>query len=311
MVKPAWWITGIIIGQSLFCPTYGEDKPRDNSACFRCHAMATLAYREPATGGIVDLSVDPARYVESTHADLACHDCHGQNYSQYPHPAKLKHERLSCLTCHKDNPQFEKQFSLIEKQFQDSVHYRKLQDKFDCFSCHNPHEFEAEVRKKGAVETIRQHNRICLDCHGTQRRSSETTDLSLAELKVKHNKWLPKTGLHWDTVRCIECHTPHFASSPHVILATEKSERGCVVCHTKDSILLTKLYKHRVHEERQKAGFANSVVLNDSYIIGMTRHRILDNLSALILGVTIFGIAAHGAGRWMGVRRRQKRDRAD
>ena len=112
--------------------------------------------------------------------------------------------------------------------------------------------------------------------------------------------------MHWQKVRCIDCHLSTEDNFLHRILDAEHAVRHCEDCHSANSILLTKLYKYTVQENRQKLGFINSVALNDAYIIGMTRNIILDRLSFTLLGLMLLGLAAHGFGRWYSARRRRK-----
>lgn len=294
--------------------TWAEDREKmaDNSECLRCHAMSTLAYLDPTIGGIVDLSVDPVQYGDSNHADLACQKCHHADYNRYPHPPELRRqEALYCLECHKENenPRLKRyRFSKIENEFEKSIHHQKKPDYFDCFSCHDPHKFEVTQREEETFEVVRRDNAICLQCHASQHRIASLTDRIFSDLLVSH-RWLPKIEFHWKSVRCIECHTPHQGRVSHTILEAGNAEQSCVICHTRDSLLLTKLYKHRSQEARQQAGFINSVVLNDAYIVGMTRNWILDGLSIALTIMTLAGLGVHGTARWIVARKESKQKR--
>ena len=81
----------------------------------------------------------------------------------------------------------------------------------------------------------------------------------------------------------------------------------CVTCHSANSTLKTRLYRHLVTEETQRLGFANSIILTSSYMPGVTRHPLLDTLILLAFGVTLLGLLAHGLGRIIGgiIRRRK------
>jgi hypothetical protein len=135
----------------------------------------------------------------------------------------------------------------------------------------------------------------------------QKTDLAppiKSTLEESHT-WLPAIGLHMESIRCVECHTPRPGSVVHAIEPASRAEKNCESCHTKDSILLTKLYKYRLQESERSAGFINGVVLSDSYVIGMTRHPILDALGILVVALTGLGVTAHGLGRWIAARRRR------
>ena len=88
------------------------------------------------------------------------------------------------------------------------------------------------------------------------------------------HSWLPNTRLHWKAVRCVECHTPEVGAKDmlsHQILSKDKAERNCFACHGANSTLNTRLYRHLSSEEQQRFGFANSVILSNSYVVGTTR----------------------------------------
>ena len=105
--------------------------------------------------------------------------------------------------------------------------------------------------------------------------------------------WLPNTMMHWGKVRCIDCHLSTSNTYMHQILDADQAVKHCEDCHSANSILLTKLYRYKMHESREKYGFLNSVALNEAYIIGMTRNVILDQLSFLIMGAMAMGIGVH------------------
>ncbi|MCI0625529.1 MAG: nitrate reductase [Acidobacteria bacterium] len=278
----------------------------ENTACYRCHAMATLAYRDQTGGAIVSLAVDPKKFSESNHARLKCGECHRAGYEQFPHSEKTHEEKLYCLNCHRDDPKFETfGFPRIEQQFRQSIHFEKLGDRFSCFSCHNPHEFEVSRGETDPRAVIAQDNGICLNCHASPVRFATLTWREFPLLSSGHT-WLPNQERHWKTVRCVECHTPHTETLSHQILGAKQAERNCVACHTKDSILLTKLYRFRSQEERQRSGLAASVLFNEAYIPGMTRKLFLHRINLALFTLTVAGIGAHGWARWRSRRRVRK-----
>jgi len=126
------------------------------------------------------------------------------------------------------------------------------------------------------------------------------------DLFIAH-KWLPKPELHWKTVRCIECHTPSNAGIYfHQILPNNKAVKNCESCHTRNSILFSKLYRFRASESRQKIGFLKTLMFNTPYVIGMTRDPLIDQISIIIFILFIMGISAHSLGRWLAARRKNQ-----
>ncbi|MBF0370658.1 MAG: cytochrome c3 family protein [Magnetococcales bacterium] len=291
-------------------PSWANESPHPSDQCLRCHAMETLAHRDRETGRLVDLSVDPKKMAASNHGQLECLDCHGSGFKQIPHGSQAKLESLHCLECHDANQNFDRQqFEAIERSFNRSVHAQRQPENFDCFSCHDPHAFQRAERIEKISNIVADHNRVCLSCHGAgtidKPHVAQVNFTDLADLDVAHS-WLPNREHHWRSVRCVECHTTHRSDASHMILTADRAEKNCVACHTKDSLLLTKLYQHRVSQERQKAGFINSIVMNESYIIGMTRHRFLDGAGIAALALTLLGVMGHGIGRWLAARRRKQ-----
>jgi len=57
------------------------------------------------------------------------------------------------------------------------------------------------------------------------------------------------------------------------------------------------LYKHKVQEERSKAGFYNGVIMNEGYVIGANRNYYLGVISLVMFGFVAFGIAIHATLR--------------
>ncbi|GIX07491.1 MAG: hypothetical protein KatS3mg115_1894 [Candidatus Poribacteria bacterium] len=276
----------------------------ENAFCFRCHRMETLGYLDPETGELVSLFVDPVAFGRSNHRELSCVDCHDPGFGEYPHPSSLQAERLDCRNCHQENQELaEYRFPELIEEFQASVHVRKLGDRFSCFSCHEPHLFRVTRQEPNVQRVVETDNGICLSCHASPITFRALTDREFPEL-IRSHRWLPNAQLHWRHVRCVECHTPHTERLSHRILPAEEAEQNCVACHSRNSILLTKLYRHRTQEARERLGFVNSVILNDAYLVGATRNLLLDRLSVVLFGLTVLGLGLHGMGRWL-ARRRQ------
>jgi hypothetical protein len=52
---------------------------------------------------------------------------------------------------------------------------------------------------------------------------------------------------------------------------------------------MTSLYKYQARESRIEAGFLNSIILNDAFIIGANRNIILNRIS-LIVFISVIGL---------------------
>lgn len=269
----------------------------DNEYCFRCHSMETLSYTNHETGLIKNLAVLPEEFENSNHEGFSCVDCHDEDLVVFPHPEELKDEEIACTDCHSDDPGSDlPQFESIEEAFQNSTHYLATDGKFSCFDCHNPHTFKITARESEDIKaTVLYDNRICFDCHGNSEKIAGYTDRVFPSLEATH-KWLPHQQLHWQNVRCIDCHTdPAQPGVSHLIMPKADAVQNCVECHTTDSRLTQTLYKFQVKELRTQQGFFNGVILNESYVVGATRNYYLNLLSFIIFGAMLLALTVHGS----------------
>lgn len=278
-----------------------------NANCLRCHGMATFGYLEPGTGMFHDLSVAPENYAHSTHSELSCRDCHKAGYDRLPHPESAKREALKCLDCHRDDPKFkERRFPEIGMEFEQSVHAQKVKG-FSCFNCHDPHAFDPLDAKdaSGVMRKVEADNRVCLSCHDSAARFKSLTVREFPEMARAH-AWLPKPGMHWRKVRCLDCHTSYEPPNlSHRVLPKERAVKDCVKCHRADSVLLTKLYRFEAERAADAHGFLNGALWNNAYVVGATRNLWLERALAAILALTLLGIAGHGAARFVASRGRR------
>ncbi len=272
----------------------------DSPACMRCHWMETLAYRDPQTREIVNLSIDREAYEHSVHHELACGDCHDRGYKHYPHRTTSADEGLQCVECHaqhQDDPDHQPpKLEGFDAQFRSSVHAKLEEEPLNCFSCHNPHAFKPLPTDTPVPEVVAANNKLCLDCH-TELRSPVP----------KGHDWLPRPQQHWGSVRCIDCHTPvdgrGLYAPSHELLGADDSNQNCVECHSKGGQLLAQLYVHRAGQEREEKGLFAHAIYNDAYIIGMSRSPLIDLIGLAVVGLLIIGIGAHGYGRYSAYKR--------
>jgi hypothetical protein len=118
---------------------------------------------------------------------------------------------------------------------------------------------------------------------------------------VQVHDWLPNQELHFEKVRCIECHTPITDSLmvSHNIVSKELAVKKCVECHTSDSRLKASLYKYQNLQQRSEDGKIISVISNESYVIGSHQIPFLKWLSYIIFIFTVIGIGVHLAFRFL------------
>jgi len=203
----------------------------------------------------------------------------------------------NCLDCHGGDEKYAKfHFENIEKEFQESVHSEKHSEDFTCWMCHNAHTYKINARPNENVrQTIAYDNAICLGCHGNITKYQLLTDKQNPNLITKHG-WLPNQVLHFQSVRCIECHTKKMNDSTlvaHNILPKSQAVKKCAECHSSNSVLMASLYKYQVKEIRNAKGFFNSIFMSNSHVIGANRNFSLNMISIIIFGCVIIGIIIH------------------
>lgn len=260
--------------------------------CLRCHAMSTLAYRDPANGEILSLVINPDALAHSAHGELDCTDCHRRSYRRYPHPEREPPNAFDCVGCHKgEGADLPYHWESIDAEFQQSVHARSESPKaadFSCHSCHDPHRFRMARVGEPLGEIIKRHNQTCLSCH--QR---------LIAPGSSSHAWLPNRDAHWGSVRCVDCHTPAAGHADHQVLSAAESSPDCVGCHSTTPRLLERLYHFRSEEDIARDGLLAKAIFNEAYVVGMSRNPALDRLSLIGLGLVILLLAAHGVGRYL------------
>lgn len=273
----------------------------ESQQCLKCHGNAnyTLSNEESEDEVVLkmyqELRIDPVKLINSTHGHFKCTDCHSSDYETTPHPVSVKFEtNYACLDCHGGDEAYASyKFETIEEEYNLSVHAKVLGNSFSCWSCHNPH-YYTHTGNNSISERVANDNQMCLQCHGNEIRFNDLTDKELPILINKHD-WLPNQALHFSKVRCIDCHAANNDSIlvAHNIMPSANAVKNCVECHSKNSILVSSLYKHVVSTERTGAGFYNGVILNEGYLIGANRNYYLNVASIVIFGLTLFAIAIH------------------
>jgi hypothetical protein len=114
------------------------------------------------------------------------------------------------------------------------------------------------------------------------------------DIVAKH-EWLPNQELHFKNVRCVECHARlnDTLMVSHQVLPKAKAVKLCAECHSQNSLLMASLYKYQVKQNRREYGFLNSVILNESFVIGANRNYYLNVISISLTLLTLSGIFIH------------------
>ena len=281
-----------------------------NNECLKCHSQTYFFYFNEYAGRDVKERMNPlfimdsATFYQSNHKTFMCTDCHSSEYEgTFPHPNHLRFEpSFACMDCHEGNEDFAQfHFEAIRDEFQASVHSEKHSDEFTCWMCHNPHSYHITARNgDNLLETIQYDNEICLNCHSDQSEMGLLSDRPIYDMLNQH-QWLPNNKLHFQKVRCIECHARinDTLMIAHNIQPKEKAVKLCVECHSQNSLLMASLYKHIRQETQEKQGFLNAAILSQGYVIGANRNYFLNYGSLAIFAMVILGIATHAILRYI------------
>lgn len=282
-------------------PSFYEvnDYVDENEGCLKCHGEMKFTIEDTLSGRTItehmypDRRIDRDLFYTAVHKAFSCTDCHSYDLNTFPHPLEARiEEKLLCLDCHGYDETFAHyNFEVIEVEFEESIHNI---DEFTCWKCHNPHTYRAFMRNTDDLkDAVLYDNNMCLNCHANFQQFMLLTERSEINV-VKSHDWLPNQVAHFSSVRCIECHTEinDTILIAHKILPKTEAVKRCNECHSKDSRLLHTLYKFQNIEDR-KAGFANSIILNHTYVIGANQNVWLNRLSFLVSGLLLLVILFH------------------
>jgi hypothetical protein len=275
----------------------------ENERCFKCHGGASDMNEQegtdaPDSSDVKKLPVITRQeFYNSNHKSLACLGCHADPTPESPdRTSKVAASSRTCTDCHKYIKNHQKyQFAAIEEEYLQSVHYQKKQSEFSCWKCHNPHKYKNTIRNTENVPAaIAYDNEICTFCH-TNTNPFSILDNNGKSDTIKMHIWLPELEKHFRSVRCIDCHTKinENVLVAHQVLQKEKAVRRCSECHSRNSILLTTLYKQQYGEAVAKSGFFNSVVMKDVYIVGGNRSKTLNIICLIFSGITFAVMLIH------------------
>lgn len=142
-----------------------------------------------------------------------------------PAPAYTKKGADTCARCHDEDNEFPV-YSIYKTKHAQSADVRTPLAGLQCEACHGPGADHAKSKPKGEAQaaigkfgsgskrTVKQQNKICLDCHRGQDRVS----------------W--HSSVHeTNEVTCTSCHQIHISHDP--VLAKREQPRVCYQCHQK------------------------------------------------------------------------------
>ncbi len=277
-------------------------KQNQEKLCISCHIKSENQTTFSKSLVNYEKSVHGSQLMSGNQNAATCIDCHGTHDLQKASSPTSTVNKLNiskvCGKCHISTAH----------EYEMSIHGKALangnEDSPSCTFCHGEHDIAKIPEITPAVFSANHINKTtfienqmvyCVVCH-VDKAMMDKYNVSTVE---KAHEWLPKMSIHWETVRCIDCHSsfspPHMS---HDILPPEKTVQKCEECHSKNSILMTKLYKHEKERSREKFGFINGTILSDAYVVGTTRNLILDTGFIMLLSITAIFILLHSFLRW-------------
>lgn len=271
--------------------------------CLKCHSNQVIKFHNEVIGKEQKRLMNPYYIIDTVliknavHKNFDCTDCHSTDYTTYPHAANLKLEpKSTCLDCHGGDPTYASyQFEKINEEFQKSIHFQLSGEEFGCTKCHNQHTYHPTARNSSNVlEIVEYSNSLCLSCHNNMSKYELVSGHANPKIVEVHD-WLPNQELHFQHVRCIECHTEVIDSLmvSHNILGKGKAVRKCVECHNSNSRLKASLYKYTNLQNRNDSTFIKSILSNESYVIGSQQFPLLKRLSFIIFFLAIAAMMTH------------------
>lgn len=302
----------ILLFIMIFCGTFRQSTAQSfqnaqKHPCLKCHANQSYTFHNDLTGKEDKRLMNPyyildtVAIAQGNHKSFDCTDCHSAEYATYPHLATLKLAPMnSCLDCHGGDATYATfKFEKIQEEFKKSIHYKAYGDNFTCSKCHSQHTYKTMARTSNNVlDIVAYDNQMCLSCHNNMKKYKMVSGHDNPQLVAVHS-WLPNQELHFNHVRCIECHTAVDDSLmvSHDILPKDKAVRKCDECHSANSKLKASLYKYRNLQKRAENKGIDAVLSNESYIIGTHQIPILKLLSIIIFVSILIGIVTHSIFR--------------
>lgn len=256
--------------------------------CLKCHGYKEIKSFKDGRSLFVEVS----EIKSSTHARIACVQCHSEASPLHKRPCEAIKEKVKCENCHE----------AIGQEFQKSRHGQlflvKDPNAPECKDCHGTHHVLKRTDPSSVTFPINIPS-LCAKCHregekAAVRYKGPERDIVKHYVDSIHGKGLLKSGLTV-TATCTDCHTPHselpsknpnstvnplnlpktcgkchhgifeaFSKSIHSTAKTEKPLPTCKDCHTAHTIKRTDLYDFRFeimdkcgkcHEEIAKTYF--------------------------------------------------------
>ena len=180
-----------------------------NEECLACHKEQGIKGTLPGSEGL-DLHVDHKILLNSTHAKVACIQCHTGATPSHQRPCDTIPSRVDCSICHAEEVTL----------FEHSVHGRLKDqgdvDAPDCKSCHLGPQGNHNIQKHSDPTSpthVRNIPDLCGRCHDdggvADKRYEGSQHSMVANYKQSvHGMALTTSGLVV-TATCVDCHSTH------------------------------------------------------------------------------------------------------
>jgi len=200
-----------------------------NKECMRCHGDRSLSVNRDGTK--VSLFIDEEKFNLSTHANVACAQCHTEVSTALKRPCKAIKSPVDCSICHAE----------VVNQYTGSTH-GKLAAKGDpdapkCLSCHSAHATQSHLLPTSPTFP-RNIPTLCGKCHSREgaaarRIRTDVPDIVKSYEHSIHGKGLLEAGLIVSAT-CTDCHTKHHELPPDDPDSSVNPKRvadTCGTCH--------------------------------------------------------------------------------
>jgi predicted CXXCH cytochrome family protein len=196
-----------------------------NRNCLRCHADPDLSMQTES--GAVSLFVDETAYNISSHAGVACAQCHTEVTPSHERACDTIVSPVDCSTCHAE----------VVRNYTVSIHGQLAangdSDAPVCLDCHDKHATEDDALPSSPTYP-RNVPDLCAKCHrqgevAAKRIESENPDIVGSYVMSIHGKGLLESGLVV-SASCTDCHTAHLELPPSDPASSVNSGNVAATC---------------------------------------------------------------------------------
>ena len=229
----------------------------DNSDCFACHADKALT-KSNATGKVVSLFVDEAKFAVSIHSKNLCTSCHS-DITDLPHAET--HQPVSCSQCHRVETEV-----YLKSDHGQAVH-KGVTEAASCQDCHGKaHELLNYRNPASPVYRANQPD-TCGHCH-SQTKEMEKFHLRQHSPIVSYSSSVHGIALlqkkEMNAAVCTDCHGSHNlhkSTNPTSKLYWQNVPNTCGKCHEN----VEHTYMRSVHGAAVKSGVRDAPVCTDCH----------------------------------------------